>query len=253
MTDKTGQSSDGMDRFEEREEQTFVKRHGHVNEVTVGTVLEYDDWQWALVTELAVDREEPKLGFILLDEVGDHIVQQLETANGCRQHYEVVEHLCGGEHEYWASVEYVLENDIWSVLGPVHPEFRSGENEKELVTDGGKVEEDSERVTGQLLDAEAEALVAEFNDAAPDYAPDLEWFAMSTDRNTEQQYFVFEAAGYIESQGLAALREAGRVVHGIEAYQKPPSDDVYCQMEIPVRGDGGRSLSPATDRTEVSE
>jgi hypothetical protein len=113
-----------MDRLETLEEQNFVERHGHVNEITVGTVLEYDGWQWALVTEVAQDRDEPKFGFILLDEVGDHIVQRLETCDGCRQHYEAVEHLRGGEHEFWSPVEYVVEDDIWAVLGPVHPDFR---------------------------------------------------------------------------------------------------------------------------------
>jgi len=116
-----------MDRLDEQREQHFVERHGHVNEITVGTVLEYDDWQWALVTELAVDRDEPKIGFILLDEVGDHIVKRLETCNGCQQHYNAVKHLCGGEHEYWTPVEYVVKDDIWTVLGPVHPDFRDGD------------------------------------------------------------------------------------------------------------------------------
>jgi hypothetical protein len=117
-------NSDGMDRLDEQREQHFVKRHGQVNEITVGTVLEYDDWQWALVTELAVDRDQPKIGFIILDGVGDHIVKCLETCNGCQQHYNAVKHLSGGEHEYWTPVEYVVKDDIWTVLGPVHPDFR---------------------------------------------------------------------------------------------------------------------------------
>jgi len=119
-----GQSTGGMDRLDEQREQEFVERHGHVNEITVGTVLEYDDWQWALVTELGVDRDEPKVGFILLDDVGDHIVKRLESCDGCRQHYNAVEHLRGGDHEFWTPVEYIIEDDIWSVLGPIHPDFR---------------------------------------------------------------------------------------------------------------------------------
>ena len=121
---------------DDHREREFVERHGHVNEITAGTVLEYDGWQWALVTELDVDREEPKIGFILMDEVGDHIVQHLEQCDGCRQHYNAVEHLRGGDHEYWAPVEYVLEDDIWSVLGPIHPDFREG-GDGDLRTDGG--------------------------------------------------------------------------------------------------------------------
>lgn len=110
-------------------ERQFVERHDHVDEITVGTILEYDDWQWALVSELALDRDEPMVDFVLLDEVDDFVVQRLEAADGCRQHYAAVEHLRGGEHEYWAPVDYVLTDDVWNVLGPTHPEFRDGEPE----------------------------------------------------------------------------------------------------------------------------
>lgn len=113
--------TDALDRDEER---SFVERHGNVNEITAGTILEYDDWQWAVVTELAVDRETPKVGFVLLDELDDRITDRMEQANGCRQHYSAVKHLRGGEHEYWTTTEYVTEDDIWTVLGPIHPEFR---------------------------------------------------------------------------------------------------------------------------------
>ena len=126
-------SSDGADRIavweEERNdsaEQAFVERHGHVNEIAVGTLLEYDGWQWALVSEFAMDREKPKVGFILLDEVADYVHQRLEEAEGCRQHYHAVKHLCDSEHEYWTDVEYVITDDVWSVLGPIHPEYRGG-------------------------------------------------------------------------------------------------------------------------------
>lgn len=111
------------------EEQAFVQQHGHVNEISVGTVLEYDDWQWAIVSELAADREEPKFGFILLDELGDDVVKRLEPAHGCRQHYEAVKEYRDTEHEYWTPVDYVVEDDIWKVLGPVHPDYRDGEAE----------------------------------------------------------------------------------------------------------------------------
>ncbi len=130
-------SADGTERTalwledrNDRAEESFVEQHGHVNEITVGTVLEYDDWQWALVSELAMDRDEPKIGFILLDEVDDYVLQRLEAANGCRQHYEAVRHLCGGEHEYWTDVDYVLNDDVWAVLGPIHPEFRDNDTEE---------------------------------------------------------------------------------------------------------------------------
>jgi hypothetical protein len=109
-------------------ERRFLDRHGHVEEIAVGTVLEYDDWQWAIVSEIADDREEPKFGFILLDQTGDDIIKRLEKAHGCHQYYAAVEHLRGSHHEYWTAIEYVVEDDIWTVLGPVHPDHRDAEN-----------------------------------------------------------------------------------------------------------------------------
>jgi len=119
----TGTESVLSDRVAD-DERRFIEQHGHVNEIAVGTILEYDDWQWALVCEVAADRDEPKFGFILLDEVGDHIIAQLGGAIGCREHYETVAHLRDSEHEHWTSVNYVLHNDVWQVLGPIHPEYR---------------------------------------------------------------------------------------------------------------------------------
>ena len=109
-------------------------------------------------------------------------------------------------------------------------------------------EDDTER-DGDDLEAEAEALVELFNDAAPDYSPELEWFAMGQNHETMEESFVLEAKRYIDADGLAALRDAGRTVGYIEAYQKPPTDEVYCQIQIPVRGDGARSLQADTDRS----
>jgi len=106
-------------------EAEFVDRHGHVNKITVGTILEYDGWQWALVTEFATDRDEPMLGFVLLDKVSDYVQQRLESANGCRQHYRAVKHLCGSEHEYWAPIDYITGDEVWNVVGPIHPDYRS--------------------------------------------------------------------------------------------------------------------------------
>lgn len=106
-------------------EQVFVEERGNVGEITVGTVVEYDGWQWAAVTEIATDRDEPMIGLVLLDELPDAVVQRLEHADGCRQHYRCVEEFRDGEHEYWAPVEYVRDDDIWEVRGPVHPDHRS--------------------------------------------------------------------------------------------------------------------------------
>ena len=89
---------------------------------------------------------------------------------------------------------------------------------------------------GDLLEREAHALEQIFNDAAADYSPELEWFAMGLDSETMEQSFVLEAEGYIDGAGLEALRNVGRKIVGIEAYQKPPEDEIYCQISIPVRG-----------------
>ncbi|WP_117364975.1 hypothetical protein [Natrarchaeobaculum sulfurireducens] len=115
--------------------------------------------------------------------------------------------------------------------------------EREIVTDGGQCVDDTE--------AEAEALVELFNEAAADHSPDLEWFAMGLVHESMEKCFVLEAQEYIDPDGLDALRDAGRTVRYIEAYQKPPKDEVYCQIEIPVHGDRGRTLHTDTDDEDV--
>lgn len=91
-----------------------------------------------------------------------------------------------------------------------------------------------ETTDGDLLEREAESLVETFNDAAADYSPELEWFAMSFDRD-KGQAFVLEAEKYIDRDGLAALREAGRAIRYIEAYEF--EGDVGVQIQLPVRGE----------------
>lgn len=81
---------------------------------------------------------------------------------------------------------------------------------------------------------EAEALVNRFNDAKSSYSPELEWFGMSFDHETGDQLFVFEAAEYIDRDGLSALRESGCTVRYIEAYEF--EGDVNVQIEIPCKG-----------------
>ena len=98
------------------------------------------------------------------------------------------------------------------------------------------------------LEAEAEALVELFNDAAADHSPKLDWFAMGLNHETMDESFVLEAERYIDSDGLTALRDAGRTVEYIEAYQKPPEDEVYCQIQVQVAGDGGQSLHADTNQ-----
>jgi hypothetical protein len=123
-----------------REEQTHIGDHPDVDGITRGTVIEYDDWQWAVVTEVATDEDPTRVGFVLLDELGDGLTQTLESAWGCWEHYIAVESYREGEHEYWTDAQYITTNDIWTVLGPVHPDARSGGDEfgeSRLVTDGG--------------------------------------------------------------------------------------------------------------------
>jgi len=101
------------------------------------------------------------------------------------------------------------------------------------------------------LEAEAEALVELFNSAAPDYSPELDWFAMGQNHETMDKSYVLEAERYIDADGLDALREAGRTVKYIEAYQKPPEDEVYCQIQVPVQNEvPDRSVDPGTDRDQ---
>ncbi|WP_135822984.1 hypothetical protein [Halostella litorea] len=105
--------------------ETLQFDHPHLDGVTRGTVLEYDGWQWAVVTEIAVEKDPTRVGFVLLDELGDDIVPLLEDADGCAEHYEVVRAYRGGEHEYWTDAAY-LQRDIWKTLGPIHPAERDG-------------------------------------------------------------------------------------------------------------------------------
>lgn len=87
----------------------------------------------------------------------------------------------------------------------------------------------------QQLEAEAHAIETIFNEAAPDYSPDLEWFGMTVDHETEERSFVFESFGYIDTGGLTALRECGRKVRYIEAYEY--GDEVSVQIELRVHGE----------------
>lgn len=106
------------------------------------------------------------------------------------------------------------------------------------MNDDARLGEGTDRVTdGDLLEAEAEALVELFNEATADYSPELDWFAMSLDHDTMEESFVFEAEGYIDGDGLEALRDSGRTVGYIQGYQKPPEDEVYCQINVPVQGE----------------
>lgn len=98
-----------------------------------------------------------------------------------------------------------------------------------------EMERGGRQIDGDELEAEARALVERFNDAKPSYSPDLEWFGMSYDRDTDEQQFVFESDDYIDSDGLSALRSCGRTIRYIEAYEFDGSIGV--QIQLPVRGE----------------
>lgn len=119
---------DELDRRRNKE-QLEVGGKPHVDGITRGTVVEYDDWQWGVVTEIATEKEPTKVGFVLLDELGDGVVRVLENAWGCWEHYDAVKAYRWSEHEYWTDAEYILEDDTWNVLGPIHPDERNGEPE----------------------------------------------------------------------------------------------------------------------------
>lgn len=115
-----------VDEWKPKKEQARIGSYPHHRGITRGTVLEYDGWQWALVTEIDEDYQPPKVGFILLDKLTDGFIKELESARGCWEHYKAVSVHRGSNHEYWTDVEY-LDEDIWTVLGPIHPDEREGE------------------------------------------------------------------------------------------------------------------------------
>lgn len=107
-----------------QQEQIIIKDRPHIDGLARGTVVEYDGWQWGVVTEIAEETEPTKVGFVLVDELGDWVVRELEEAHGCAEHYEAVRTFRDGEHEYWTAAEYIQNDDIWKVLGPIHPDAR---------------------------------------------------------------------------------------------------------------------------------
>lgn len=95
----------------------------------------------------------------------------------------------------------------------------------------------SEVVEGDQLEAEAHALEDVYNDAKPSYAAELEWFGMSLDHDTKEQQFVMEVPKYVDTDGLAALREAGWEIQYIEANEDPIDEEIVVSVNLPVRGE----------------
>lgn len=104
-----------------------------------------------------------------------------------------------------------------------------------MTTDGSAEDGSHTDQCGDELEAEAQALVARFNNAKPSYSPELERFGMSFDHGSDEEHFVFEATDYIDGDGLSALRECGRTVRYIEAYEF--DGGVSTQIQIRVQGE----------------
>jgi len=102
------------------------------------------------------------------------------------------------------------------------------------MTDGSSVGID--HVEGDELEREADEITTIFNEAVPDYSPELEWFGMGVDHETGDHRFVMEAETYIDSDGLNALRDAGWQIQYIEAHDHEYDDEVVISINLPVRG-----------------
>lgn len=122
-----GTSQSHTHREQRKEERERIGDYPQYDGLTRGTVIEYDDWQWGVVTEIDEGYEPAKVGFVLVDELNDAAVRGLEFAWGCAEHFDEVSIYRWSEHEYWTDIEYITENDIWEVLGPVHPDEREVE------------------------------------------------------------------------------------------------------------------------------
>jgi len=123
------QTTDDVDPARRQAERTHIGDHPAVDGLTRGTVIEYDGWQWAVVTEVVTDEDPTMVGFVLVDELGDSIIQTLESAWGCWEHYDAVKAYRWSGHEYWTDAEYIVEDDMWAVLGPIHPDAREDDEE----------------------------------------------------------------------------------------------------------------------------
>ena len=134
MSDNAQSESEADRRYQER---IIMADRPHIDGLARGTVVEYDGWQWGVVTEIAEETDPTKVGFVLVDELGDCVVRDLEAETGCWEHFEAVRTFRDGEHEYWTPAEYIQNGDAWEVLGPIHPDARDDEK---LVTDGGEPE-----------------------------------------------------------------------------------------------------------------
>lgn len=115
-------------REQRSKEKSRIGHRPHIEGIARGTMIEYDDWQWAVVTEIYEDEDPTMVGFVLVDALDDDIVQLLESAWGCWEHYDIIKPF-RGEYEYYTNIDYLTGDDIWTVLGPIHPDARENEQE----------------------------------------------------------------------------------------------------------------------------
>jgi hypothetical protein len=101
---------------------------------------------------------------------------------------------------------------------------------------GDTATDGTEQIDEADLEREADEITTVFNEAAPDYSSELEWFGMTLDHDTCEQQFVMEAKKYIDRDGLNALRDAGWQIQYIEAHNHEYDDDVVVSIALPVRG-----------------
>jgi hypothetical protein len=76
-------------------------------------------------------------------------------------------------------------------------------------------------MTDDAITQEAESIVAAFNNASPEYAPELSWYGMTAIRDggddAVRRGFVFDTHRYVDQDGLWALRQDGREIEYVEA------------------------------------
>jgi hypothetical protein len=85
--------------------------------------------------------------------------------------------------------------------------------------------------TPDTIEAAPETVVSTFNDATPDHAPVLEWWAMSSSTDRDRA-FVFAVPEYADPNGLQALRDAGIPITYIEGYHIDSETEI--QIHVPV-------------------
>jgi hypothetical protein len=96
-------------------------------------------------------------------------------------------------------------------------------------------------------EAEAESIVAAYNNATREHAPELSWFGMTAIRDGDaepvREGFVFDTHGYVDQDGLWRLRQDGRQIEYVEAENATDErDDPRISIVLATLGREVRSL-----------